>query len=199
MEDDLSVQVTQTLTVTGAFNTKLRSQLKYINPDEQSEFLHEYMELDDRAKLEKISTPKLDSMEDKLKIVLTWRCEDYLFAIGQQYVLELPLVKHPYAALLSEDDRKHPVVLGKAITFEDEVTVNLSSLFSVDSVPEDREIHNGVGSIQLKYTKSKRKMVMKQTLRFHRPTVHVNEVFDLKALVRQASNKGTKRVLLVQK
>ena len=199
VKDDLSVQVTQTLTVTGAFNTKLRSQLKYINPDEQSEFLHEYMELDDRAKLEKVSTPKLDSMEDKLKIVLTWRCEDYLFAIGQQYVLELPLVKHPYAALLSEDDRRHPVVLGKTITFEDEVTVNLSSLFSVDSVPEDREIHNGVGSIQLKYTKSKRKMVMKQTLRFHRPTVHVNEIFDLKALVRQASNKGTKRVLLVHK
>ena len=199
VEDDLSVQVTQTLTVTGAFNTKLRSQLKYINPDEQSKFLYEYMELDDRAKLEKVSTSKLDSMEDELKIVLTWRCEDYLFAIGQQYVLELPLVKHPYAALLSEDDRMHPVVLGKAITFEDEVIVNLSSLFSVDSVPEDREIHNGVGSIQLKYTKSKRKMAMKQTLRFHRPTVHVSEIFDLKALVRQASNKGTKRVLLVQR
>ena len=199
VEDDLSVQVTQTLTVTGAFNTKLRSQLKYINPDEQSKFLHEYMELDDRAKLEKISTPKLDAMEDELKMVLTWRCEDYLFAIGQQYVLELPLVKHPYAALLSEEDRTHLVVLGKAITFEDEVIVNLSSLFAVDSVPEDREIHNGVGSIQLKYTKSKRKMVTKQTLRFHRPTVHVDEIFDLKALVRQASNKGTKRVLLVQR
>ena len=199
VEDDLSVQVTQTLTVTGAFNTKLRSQLKYINPDEQSKFLHEYMELDDRAKLEKVSTPKLGAMEDKLKIALTWRCEDYLFAIGQQYVLELPLVKHPYAALLSEEDRTHPVVLGKAITFVDEVIVNLPSLFAVDSVPEDREIHNGVGSIQLKYTKSKRKMVMKQTLRFHRPTVHVDEIFDLKALVRQASNKGTKRVLLVQR
>ncbi len=199
VEDDLSVEVTQTLTVTGAFNTKLRSQLKYINPNEQSKFLHEYMELDDRAKLEKVSTPKLDAMEDKLKIVLTWRCEDYLFAIGQQYVLELPLVKHPYAALLSEEDRTHPVILGKAITFVDEVIVNLSSLFSVDSVPEDREIHNRVGAIQLKYTKSKRKMVMKQTLRFHRPTVHVNEILDLKALVRQASNKGTKRVLLVHR
>ena len=199
VEDDLSVKVTQTLNVTGAFNTKLRSQLKYTNPDEQSKFLHEYMELDDRAKLEKVSIPKLDAMEDELKIVLTWRCEDYLFAIGQQYVLELPLVKHPYAALLSEEDRTHPVILGKAITFEDEVIVNVSSLFSIDSVPEDREIHNRVGSIQLKYTKSKRKMVMKQTLRFHHPTVHVNEIFDLKALVRQASNKGTKRVLLIQR
>ncbi len=199
VEADLSVEVTQTLTVTGAFNTKLRSQLKYINPDEQSRFLHEYMELDERAKLEKISTSKLDAMEDELKIVLTWRCEDYLFAIGQQYVLELPLVKHPYAALLSEESRTHPVALGKAVTFADEVIVNLSSLFSVDSVPEDREIHNRVGSIQLKYTKSKRKMVMKQTLRFHRPTVPVNEILDLKALVRQASNKGTKRVLLIQK
>ncbi len=197
--DDLSVKVAQTLTVTGAFNTKLRSQLKYINPDEQLKFLHEYMELDDRAKLEKISVPKLDAMEEELKIVLNWWCEDYLFAIGQQYVLELPLVKHPYAALLSEENRTHPVVIGKAVTFSDEVVVNLSSLFSVDSVPEDREIDNRVGSIQLKYTKSKRKMVMKQTLRFNRPAVPVDEVLDLKALVRQASNKGTKRVLLLQR
>ena len=199
VEDDLSVEVTQTLTVTGAFNTKLRSQLKYINPDGQSKFFHGYMELDDRAKLEKVSISKLDAMEDELEIALTWRCEDYLFAIGQQYVLELPLVKHPYAALLSEENRTHPVALSKAVTFVDEVTVNVSSLFSVDSVPEDREIHNRVGSIQLKYTKSKRKMVMKQTLRFHRPTVPVNEILDLKALVRQASNKGTKRVLLIQR
>ena len=199
VEDDLSVKVTQTLTVTGAFNTKLRSQLKYINPDEQSRFLHEYMELDDRANLEKVSISKLDAMADELEIILTWRCEDYLFAIGQQYVLELPLVKHPYAALLSEENRTHPVVLGKAITFVDEVIVNLSSLFSVDSVPEDREIQNRVGSIQLEYTKSKRKMAMKQTLRFHRPTVPVDGILDLKALVRQASNKGTKRVLLIQR
>ena len=199
VEDDLSVKVTQTLTVTGAFNTKLRSQLKYINPDEQLKFLHEYMELDDRAKLEKVAVPKLDAMEDELKIVLTWWCEDYLFAIGQQYVLELPLVKHPYATLLSEENRTYPVALGKAVTFVDEVTVNLSSLLAVDSVPEDREIENRVGSIQLKYTKSKRKMVMKQTLRFHRPAVPVDEILDLKALVRQASNKGTKRVLLIQR
>ena len=199
VEDDLSVKVTQTLTVTGAFNTKLRSQLKYINPDEQLKFMHEYMELDDRAKLEKVAVPKLDAMEDELKIVLTWWCEDYLFAIGQQYVLELPLVKHPYATLLSEENRIYPVALGKAVTFVDEVTVNLSSLFAVDSVPEDREIENRAGSIQLKYTKSKRKMVMKQTLRFHRPAIPVDEILDLKALVRQASNKGTKRVLLIQR
>ena len=199
VEDDLSVEVTQTLSVTGAFNTKLRSQLKYINPDGQSKFFHEYMELDDRAKLEKISISNLNAMGDELKIVLTWRCEDYLFAIGQQYVLELPLVKHPYAALLSEESRTHSVALGKTVTFMDEVTVNLSSQFSVDSVPEDREINNRVGFIDLKYTKSKRKMVMKQTLRFHRPTVLVDEILDLKALVRQASNKGTKRVLLIQR
>ena len=199
VEDDLSVDVTQTLTITGTLNSKLRSQLKYINPDGQSKFLHEYMELDDRAKLEKVSISNLNAMEDELKIVLTWRCEDYLFAIGQQYVLELPLVKHPYAALLSEESRTHPVALGKTVTFVDEVTVNLSSQFSVDSVPEDREIHNPVGFIDLKYTKSKRKMVMKQTLRFHRPTVLVDEILDLKALVRQASNKGTKRVLLIQR
>jgi hypothetical protein len=108
-------------------------------------------------------------------------------------------VKHPYAALLSEESRVHPVRIGKALTFEHEVKVNLPSSFSVDAVPEDREIDNGVGAIKLKYTKSNRKMVMKQTVRFEMPTVNIDQVAPLKELVRLASNPGTKRMMLIQK
>ena len=199
IEKDLSAKATQKLFLTGEFNTKLRSQLKYITPEQREKFLHEYMELDNRAKLDEIEISDLDKMEDSLKITLTWHCADYLFAIGQQFVLELPLVKHPYATLLSEESRVHPVRIGKALTFENKVNVSLPSSFSVDAVPEDHEIDNGVGSIKLKYTKSNRKMVMKQTVRFETPTVNTAQVAPLKELVRLASNPGTKRMMLIQK
>lgn len=113
-----------------------------------------------------------------------WYCGNYLFAIGRQYVLELPIVKHPYAALLSEENRPHPVFLGKALTFEDEIIVNLLSPFVVDSVPDDHEIRNNTGSIDLRYTKSKRKMVMKQTICLQSSTVGVGEIPNLKEIVR---------------
>lgn len=199
IEKDLSAKATQKLFLTGEFNTKLRSQLKYITPEQREQFLHEYMELDNRAKLDEIEISDLDKMGDSLKITLTWHCADYLFAIGRQFVLELPLVKHPYATLLSEESRVHPVRIGKALTFENEVNVSLPSSFSVDAVPEDHEIDNGVGSIKLKYTKSNRKMVMKQTVRFETPTVNTAQVAPLKELVRLASNPGTKRMMLIQK
>ena len=199
VENNLSVKATQEITVTGEFNTKLRSKLKYANPDARTKFLHEYMELDDRAKLDQFETSRLDAMDNELKILLTWHCADYLFAIGRQYVLELPIIKHPYAALLSEEIRTHPVALGKALTFEDEIIVNLASPFAVDFTPEDREIHNSVGSIQATYTKARRKMEMKQVTRFNVPTVGIDEIPNLKTLVRLAANKGTKRVTLIQK
>ena len=198
VESDLSVKVTQEISLTGEFNTKLRSKLKYTLPDERAKFLHQYMELDERARLDTFEISDLDTMDDELKITLTWHCTDYLFAIGRQFVLELPLVKHPYAALVSEESRVHPVLLGKAMTFEDEVTVNMASSFTVDATPENREVSNDVGSIQLKYTKSKRKIVMNQTIRFQTPTVDLDQFANLKGLVRLASNRGTKRVMLIQ-
>ncbi|MCZ6676232.1 MAG: DUF3857 and transglutaminase domain-containing protein, partial [Candidatus Poribacteria bacterium] len=96
VENDLSVKATQEITVTGEFNTKLRSKLKYINPDERTEFLHEYMELDERARLGEVEIPDLNAMADELQLTLTWQCADYLFAIGRQFILELPIVEHPY-------------------------------------------------------------------------------------------------------
>ena len=198
VESNLSVKATQEITVTGEFNTKLRSKLKYLPPEERGKFLKEYLELDDRAKLDRFEISSLDPMGDQMRMSLTWRCADYLFAIGRQFVLELPIVKHPYESLLSEEGRQYPVVLGKALTFEDEIVVNLAAPFVVDSVPENREIHNSVGFIQFSYTKSKRKLTMKQTTRFQHPRVEVNQMPALTEIVRVASNKGTKHVMLIQ-
>ena len=199
VEADLAVKTTQEITLTGEFNTRLRAKLRYTPPDDRSKFLHEYMELDDRAKLDEFEISDLDGMEDTLKISLTWRCADYIFAIGRQYVLELPIAKHPYAALLSEEGRTHPVALGKTVVFEDEVSVNLPAGFVIDVVPEDLKIENDVGAVQFQYTGSKRKMATRQVVRFDMPTVGLEAIDSLKTLVRQASNKGATRVTLTRK
>lgn len=198
VERDLSVKSTQEITVTGDFNTKLRHKLRHLHPDERAKFLHEYMELDNRATLTSFEISELDAMHEQLKINLEWHCADYLFAIGRQFLLKLPLVKNPYESLLSEDRRLYPVVLRRTLTFEDEVTVYLASPFVGDSVPENREFHNSIGSVQINYEKSKRKLSMKQILRLQKPRVEVDQVPALKELVRLASNKGTKHMVLVQ-
>lgn len=62
VEKDLSIKATQEVILTGEFNTKLRSTLKYANPDERAKFLHEYMELDDRVNVDGVEISKLDTM-----------------------------------------------------------------------------------------------------------------------------------------
>ena len=198
VEGDLSVKSIQEITLTGEFNTKLRSKLRNLRPDERAKFLHRYLELDSRATLDSFEISDFGMISERLKISLKWRCSDYLFAIGRQFVLKLPVVKHPYESLLSEQSRTYPVVLGGTLTFEDEITVNLASQFVADSVPENRELHNSLGSVQINYTKSKRKLSMKQILRLQQPRVEVDQVPALKDLVRLASNKGTKHMVLIQ-
>lgn len=197
VEGNLSVESVQEITVTGEFNTKLRSRLRHLRPDERAKFLHDYLELDNRATLDSFEISDFGTIGERLKISLKWRCSDYLFAIGRQFVLKLPVVKHPYESLLSEQKRAYPVVLGKALTLEDEITVNLASQFVGDSIPENRELHNSIGSVQINYTKSKRKLTMKQILRLQQPRVEVDQVPALKELVRLASNKGTKHMVLI--
>ena len=198
VESDLSVKSLQEITVTGEFNIILRSKLRNLRPVERAKFLHKYLELDNRATLDSFEIGDIGMMSERLKITLKWHCSDYLFAIGRQFVLKLPVVKHPYESLLSEQSRSYPVTLGKTLTLEDEITVNLASQFVGDSVPENRELHNSVGSVQMNYTKSKRKLSMKQILRLQQALVEVDQVPALKDLVRLASNKGTKHMVLIQ-
>ena len=199
VKKDLSVSVDQELTVTGSFNMRLRSQLRHLQTaEEKSEFLHKVFELDARAKIEDFKVSKLSALEGELKVELTWHCKEYLYAIGSQFVLELPLVKHPYAELLSEERRMYPAAIGKALTLEDKITVSTEAPFQIDIVPEEKTLKTEVAEIQLRYAKSKRKAEMHQTIRFLTPRVTPDNILLLKDVVRIASNRGTKRFMLTQ-
>ena len=194
---DLSVTVRQELTLTGSFNTKLRSRLSHLNTEEeQAEFLHEALELDERAKIEEFKISGLRELKRELKVALTWTCEEYLYAIGSQFVLELPLVNHPYAELLSEEQRTHPAVIGKALIFEDKVSVHADAPFVIDTVPEAQTLETDVAAIELAYTHAKRKAQMRQTVSFYTPRVEPSHIMHLKDVVRIASNRGPKRFIL---
>ena len=197
VKKDLSVTVRQELTLTGSFNTKLRSRLSHLNTEEeQAEFLHEALELDERAKIEEFKISGLRELKRELKVALTWTCEEYLYAIGSQFVLELPLVKHPYAELLSEEQRTHPAVIGKALIFEDKVSVHADAPFVIDTVPEAQTLETDVAAIELAYTHAKRKAQMRQTVSFYTPRVEPSHIRHLKDVVRIASNRGPKRFIL---
>ncbi len=199
VKKDLSVSVRQELTVTGSFNMRLRSRLRHLQTaEEKSEFLHKALELDARAKIEDFKVSELSELEGELKVELTWSCKEYLYAIGSQFVLELPLVKHPYAELLSEERRMYPAAIGKALTLEDKITVSTEAPFKIDIVPEEQTLKTDVAEIQLRYSKSKRKAEMHQTIRFLTPRVTPDYILHLKDVVRIASNRGTKRFILTQ-
>ena len=199
VKKDMSVFVRQELTATGSFNIKLRSQLaRFDTAEERAEFMHKELELDDRAKVIDFKASGLFQLEKELKIEVTWTCEGYLYAIGSQFVLELPLVKHPYAELLSEERRMYPAAIGKALSLEDKVSVSTEAPFRIDTVPEEQTLKSEVAEIQLHYTQSKRKAEMHQIVRFLTPTVTPSDIEHLKEVVRAASNRGTKRFILTQ-
>ena len=199
VKKDMSVSVRQELTATGSFNTKLRSRLANLDTtEERSEFMHKELELDDRAKVIEFKASDLFKLENELKVEVTWTCEGYLYAIGSQFVLELPLAKHPYAELLSEERRMYPTVIGKALSLEDKVTVSTEGPFRIDTVPEEQTLKTEVAELQLRYTQSKRKAEMHQIVRFLTPTITPSNIEHLKEIVRAASNRGTKRFILTQ-
>ena len=199
VKKDMSVSVRQELTFTGSFNIKLRSQLANLDTNEErAEFMHKALELDDRAKIIEFKSSNLFQLEKELKVEVTWTCEGYLYAIGSQFVLELPLAKHPYAELLSEENRMYPAVIGKALSLEDTVKVSAAAPFRIDTVPEEQSLNTDAAEFQLRYTQSKRKAEMHQIVRFLTPTVTPQNIERLKEVVRAASNRGTKRFILTQ-
>ncbi|MDE0323270.1 MAG: DUF3857 domain-containing protein [Candidatus Poribacteria bacterium] len=199
VKKDMSVSVRQELTVTGSFNMKLRSQLSHFETNEEKiEFFHKALELDDRAKVTDLKVHGLSELQGELKVELTWTCKEYLYAIGSQFVLELPLVKHPYAELLSEERRRYPAAIGKALSLEDKVSVSTEAPFRINTVPQEQTLKTEVSEIQLRYTQSKRKAEMNQTIRFLIPNVKPEDILYLKDVVRIASNRGPKRFILTQ-
>ena len=199
VKKDMSVSVHQELTVTGIFNMKLRSQLAHLQTsEEKAEFFHKALELDERAKVTEVEVSGLSKLDGELKVDVTWTCQEYLYAIGSQFVLELPIVKHPYAELLSEERRMYPAIIGKALTLEDKISVSTDAPFRIDTVPEEQTLKTNVAEIQIRYAQSKRKAEMHQTIRFLTPRVTPDNIYHLKDVVRIASNRGPKRFILTQ-
>ncbi len=197
---DMSVEVTHELRVSGDFNSRFRARLLLTSHrEERILFLRDALELDERAKVEHFEISELKALEPELKINLTWSCKDYLYEIANQYILEIPVVKHPYAKLLREGARDHPAVIGKALTFEDNITVNVETPFVINMVPVATKLQTDIADIQLSYKKAGRKAEMKQNVRFHAPTVEATKFKHLSDVVRIASSQSTKRFILTQK
>jgi len=199
VKSDMSVSVHQELRGTGIFNMKFRSQLAHLQTsEEKAEFFHKTLELDERAKVTGVEVSGLSKLEEELKVEVTWTCKEYLYAIGSQFILELPIVKHPYAELLSEERRMYPADIGKALTLEDEISVSTEAPFRIGSVPEEQTLETEVSEIQIRYSQSKRKAGMHQIIRFLTPRVTPDNISQLKDVVRIASNRGPKRFILTQ-
>ncbi len=197
---DQSVQVSQELWVSGDFNARFRARLLGTSHrEERIRFLRDTFELDERAKVEGFEISEVKQLGPNLKINLSWSCKEYLYKMGDQFILELPVVKHPYAELLREEERSHPAVLGKNLTFEDEITVEIAAPFVIKVVPEPQKLKTDVAEIQLDYKQSAQKAEMKQMIRFHAPTVEAREISQLTDIVRLASSRSTKRFILTQK
>ena len=87
--------------------------------------MRDLINLNNRAELTRADTSNLDNMASQLKLWLDWNCADYTFAIGRQFVLNLPWVDLPYAELMTSSQRVNPIFLGKTSTFEENISLSL--------------------------------------------------------------------------
>ena len=199
VKNDRSLEVTQELRVSGEFNSRLRSRLLATSHrEEKIQFLRDLFELDERAKVDDFEISDITAMNKELKISLSWSCQEYLYEIADQFILELPVVSNPYAKLLRDEERYHPAVLGKALTFENHTTVDVEAPYSISLIPQDNKLQTDVAEIHLEYKKSEKKAEMKQIVRFNLPTVDAIKIAHLTDVVRIASSKSTKRFILTQ-
>lgn len=199
VKEDLSVEVVHETTVTGDFNARYRAHLlRGSHREQRIRFLRDAFDVDERAKIEHFETSNLKQLEPELKVKLTWTCKDFIYKMGDQYILELPVGNHPYAKLLRDEERNHPAVLGKADTFEDHVIVEVEKPLYIKMVPETKKLSTDVAEIQLNYKKSGRKAEMKRIVRFNTPIVDQDQIDNLTNVVKVTSNQSTKTFILTQ-
>ncbi len=197
VKEDLSIEVVQETTVTGDFNARFRAHLlRGSHGGQRISFLRDALEIDERAKIQNFEISELKQLNPELKIKITWSCNDYIYKMGDQFILELPVVDNPYAMLLRDEERNHPAVLGKAVTFEDHITVEVEKPFNIKMVPETKKLYTDVAEIQLNYKKSGRKAEMKRTVRFNTPIVDTEKLDNLTNVVKITSNQSTKTFIL---
>ena len=70
--------------------------------------------------------------------------------------------------------------------------------FTIEAVPESKKQKTGVAEIELNFNKSKQNAEMKQTIRYHAPSVKAEHVTQLTDIVRLAASRSTKRIILTQ-
>ena len=199
VKSDRSLEVTHELRVSGEFNSRLRARLLATSyREERVQFLRDLFELDERARVDDFEISDITEMSRELKIKLTWSCQEYLYEIADQFILELPVVSNPYAKLLRDEDRDHPAVLGKALTYENHTTVDVEAPYRISMIPQDNKLQTDVAEIQLSYKKYNKKAEMKQIVRFNVPTVDATKIEQLTDVVKIASSKSTKRFILTQ-
>jgi len=189
VKPDLSISLKEELLLIGDFNTEWRAKLKHIPPESHSKHLRKFVEMDTRAKMGKFKISDLKNMEEQLRITINYDCDDYLTPVGDAYLLKLPIEQHPYAALLSEETREHPVAIGKNFTLEDEIQVKIPKTFTIQSIPKDAAIKTDLGEISVKYERSTNKVVMTQKFILNQPIIDVSQVPRLKQLVALASSE----------
>ena len=163
------------------------------------QLLRDIYELDERAKVEDFEISDITAMKPELKIKLKWSCQKYLYEIADQFILELPVVSHPYAKLLRDEERDHPAVLGKALTYEDNITVDVEAPYRIHNVPQNNKLQTDIAEIQLAYKKTEKRAEMQQVVRFNAPKVEATKIGHLTDVVRIAASKSTKRFILTQK
>ena len=190
---DLSVKVSQEITLTGAFNTRVRNRLKH-NGDHV--FLHKFMNLYDRAKLIQVNTSNLDDMAPEFKIWLKWNCTDYTFAIGRQFVLNLPFIELPYAELVTMNQRVNPTFLGNASTFEENIFISLTPQFQIESLPNNLQIRNQIGNLEVSASKHRRSGFVKRVIQFNNSVIPANQFSKMTTILKAASRKETTRIFL---
>ena len=199
VKNDRSLEVTHELRVSGEFNSRLRARLLATSHrEERIQLLRAAFELDERAKVESFEISDITEMSPELKIKLSWSCQEYLYEIADQFILELPVVSNPYAKLLRDEERDYPAVLGKALTFENHTTVEVEAPYRISMIPQNNKLQTDVAEIQLDYKKSRQKAEMKQVVRFNAPRVEAARIGHLKDVVRIATSKSTKRFILTQ-
>lgn len=194
--DDFSVKVSQEITLTGDFNTRIRNRLKHRN---NQKFLRDLINLNNRAELTRADTSNLDNMASQLKLWLDWNCADYTFAIGRQFVLNLPWVDLPYAELMTSSQRVNPIFLGKTSTFEENISLSLPLQFQIESLPKDLQIRNQTGVLDVSTSRQKRSASIKRKIQFNNSVIPANQFSEITEILKVASVKENTRVLLNKK
>ena len=190
---DLSIKVSQEITLTGDFNTRVRNRLKH---SDHQVFLREFINFNDRAELIRFDTSNLSEVSPQFKIWLEWNCADYVFAIGRQFVLNFPFVDLPYAELVGNDQRVNPVLLGEAATFEEDISLSLAHQFQIESFPDDLQIRNQIGALNVSVSKQRRSASIKRTIQFDNSMIPANQFSKMIAILKAASGKENTRALL---